>query len=59
MTGNPAQMTIRRPGDAVWFAPGERHWHGAADHAPFGYVSIQAMKDGRFVEWFGPVEKTP
>ncbi|MEZ5676745.1 MAG: hypothetical protein R3D81_16450 [Thalassovita sp.] len=21
-----------RPGDIVWFAPGERHWHGARKH---------------------------
>src|SRR3974390_1735625 len=24
-----------RPGDVVWFAPGEKHWHGAAPTAAF------------------------
>ena len=45
-----------RPGDAVWFAAGEKHWHGAAEDAPFSYVSIQATDGERFVDWLEPVE---
>lgn len=45
-----------RPGDSVWFAPGERHWHGATPAGPFSYVSIQPKKDGTAVRWMEPVE---
>jgi quercetin dioxygenase-like cupin family protein len=45
-----------REGDSIWFAPGERHWHGAAPDSSFSYISIQAVQDGRSVDWFGPVE---
>ncbi len=47
-----------RAGDSVWFAPGERHWHGATPVSPFSYVSVQAVKDGAAVTWFEPVETT-
>lgn len=46
-----------RAGDAVWFAPGERHWHGAAPACPFHYLSVQPVMNGAAVEWFGPVEQ--
>ncbi|WP_114089255.1 cupin domain-containing protein [Thalassospira profundimaris] len=42
-------------GDAVWFAPDERHWHGAAPESSFEYLSIQPVKDGKAVDWFEPV----
>jgi quercetin dioxygenase-like cupin family protein len=28
-----------RPGDVVWFAPGEKHWHGASPTAAMTHVS--------------------
>lgn len=43
-------------GDAVWFAPGERHWHGATAEDSFSYISIQAVENGRSVDWFEHVE---
>ncbi|EJC77775.1 hypothetical protein Rleg10DRAFT_6490 [Rhizobium leguminosarum bv. trifolii WSM2012] len=46
-----------RAGDAVWFAPSERHWHGASDHSPFSYLSIQASENGSVVEWLHQVER--
>jgi quercetin dioxygenase-like cupin family protein len=46
-------------GDSVWFAPGERHWHGASPDKPFCYISIQAVEGGRSVDWFEPVEPQP
>jgi hypothetical protein len=44
-----------RPGDCVWFAPNERHWHGAAAQSIFTYVSIQRVHQGSVVHWFEPV----
>jgi quercetin dioxygenase-like cupin family protein len=55
--GSPI-ITVRQ-GDSVWFAPGERHWHGAAPDDSFSYISIQAVQDGRAVDWFEPVETRP
>ncbi|MGO4355485.1 cupin domain-containing protein [Rhizobium sp. RAF36] len=45
-----------RTGDAVWFAPHEKHWHGAAAGSPFSYISIQATDGERIVDWLEPVE---
>lgn len=45
-----------RAGDSVWFAPGERHWHGASPSAPFGYLSVQPVKDGTAVHWMEAVD---
>lgn len=47
-----------RAGDAVWFAAGERHWHGASPTSPFSYVSVQPVKDGTAVNWFEQVDST-
>jgi quercetin dioxygenase-like cupin family protein len=44
-----------RVGDAIWFAPGERHWHGAAPTSAFGYISVQPVADGTPVHWMEPV----
>jgi quercetin dioxygenase-like cupin family protein len=43
-----------RAGDAVWFAPDEAHWHGAASQSVFSYVSVQSMQDGAAVHWLEP-----
>jgi quercetin dioxygenase-like cupin family protein len=40
-----------RPGDVVWFEPGEKHWHGAAPTTPMTHIAIQAARDGRAVDW--------
>ncbi len=45
-----------RSGDAVWFAAGEKHWHGATADSPFSYISIQATEAGHIVDWLEPVE---
>ena len=44
-------------GDCVWFAPGERHWHGAAPTATFSYISIQGVREGTAVDWMEPVDR--
>ncbi len=40
-----------RQGDVVWFAPDERHWHGAAPDAAMSHIAIQEVKDGQVVTW--------
>lgn len=49
-------VTEVRAGDAVWFGPGERHWHGATPISPFSYISVQCVEDGTAVCWMEPVE---
>jgi len=39
------------PGDVVWFAPGEKHWHGAAPETAMTHIAIQEVKDGKVVDW--------
>jgi len=40
-----------RPGDVVWFAPGEKHWHGAAPDTAMQHIAIQEALDGKAVDW--------
>lgn len=40
-----------RPGDVVWFPPGEKHWHGAAPTTAMTHIAIQESLDGKVVEW--------
>jgi len=44
-----------RPGDVVWFAPGEKHWHGAAPGTAMQHIAIQEALDGKVVEWMEQV----
>lgn len=43
------------PGDVVWFAAGERHWHGAAPDATMTHIAVHAALNGSTVDWDGPV----
>jgi quercetin dioxygenase-like cupin family protein len=40
-----------RPGDVVWFEPGEKHWHGASDSTAMSHIAVQEMVDGSAVTW--------
>jgi quercetin dioxygenase-like cupin family protein len=40
-----------RPGDVVWFPPGEKHWHGAGPKTAMTHIAIQEALDGKVVEW--------
>ena len=40
-----------RPGDVVWFAPGEKHWHGASPTTAMTHIAIQEALDGKVVDW--------
>lgn len=44
-----------RPGDIVWFAPGERHWHGAGAATAMSHLAVQEAEDGVTVTWLEPV----
>lgn len=43
------------PGDVVWFAPGEKHWHGATANTGMSHIAIQEKLDGKAVDWLEPV----
>jgi quercetin dioxygenase-like cupin family protein len=44
-----------RPGDVVWFPPGEKHWHGAAPTTAMTHIAIQENLDGKVVDWLEKV----
>ena len=44
-----------RPGDVVWLAPGEKHWHGAAPATAMTHIAIQEELDGKVVDWMEKV----
>src|SRR6476661_5357039 len=44
-----------RPGDVVWFAPGEKHWHGATAITAMSHIAVQEKLDGKTVDWLEKV----
>jgi len=40
-----------RPGDVVWFAPNEKHWHGATSTTAMSHIAIQEKLNGSPVTW--------
>ena len=40
-----------RPGDVVWFEPGEKHWHGAGPDTAMLHLAMQEALDGTYVDW--------
>lgn len=44
-----------RPGDVVWFEPGEKHWHGATATTAMTHIAVQEQLDGRTVDWLEKV----
>lgn len=42
-------------GDVVWFAPGEKHWHGAAPTTAMSHIAIQEKLNGSPVDWMEQV----
>jgi quercetin dioxygenase-like cupin family protein len=43
------------PGDVIWFAPGEKHWHGAAPTTAMTHIAIQERLDGQTADWMEKV----
>jgi quercetin dioxygenase-like cupin family protein len=45
-------IEVIRPGDRVFFEPGEDHWHGAATNRFMTHIAMQqADDDGNVVTW--------
>jgi quercetin dioxygenase-like cupin family protein len=40
-----------RPGDVVWFSPGEKHWHGAAPSTAMSHIATRRRRMGKW--WTG------
>ena len=40
-----------RPGDVVWFEPGEKHWHGAAPTTAMTHIAVVEKSDGQSADW--------
>ncbi len=44
-----------RPGDVIWFPPGEKHWHGATATTAMTHIAIQERQGGKTVDWLEKV----
>jgi len=44
-----------RPGDVVWFPPGEKHWHGASPTTAMTHIALQENLNGKVVDWMEKV----
>jgi quercetin dioxygenase-like cupin family protein len=44
-----------RPGDVIWFSPGEKHWHGATATTAMTHIAIQEALNSKAVEWMEQV----
>jgi quercetin dioxygenase-like cupin family protein len=44
-----------RPGDVIWFPPGEKHWHGAAPTTAMTHIAIVEELDGKSADWLEKV----
>jgi len=44
-----------RPGDVVWFPPGEKHWHGASPSTSMTHIAIQEQCEGKSADWMEKV----
>jgi quercetin dioxygenase-like cupin family protein len=44
-----------RPGDVIWFPPGEKHWHGAAPATAMTHIAVVELLDGKSADWMEQV----
>jgi len=47
-----------KPGDVVWFPPGEKHWHGAKPTTAMSHIAIVEHVNGNTADWMEPVTDT-
>jgi quercetin dioxygenase-like cupin family protein len=47
--GGPVEEV--RPGDVVWFPPGEKHWHGATPTTAMTHIAVHEGLDNKMVDW--------
>ncbi len=43
------------PGDTIWIAPGEKHWHGATPDHAMSHIAIQEELEGKHADWLEQV----
>jgi quercetin dioxygenase-like cupin family protein len=46
-----------RPGDIVWFPPGEKHWHGATATNAMTHIAIAESLGEKAVDWLEQVSE--
>jgi quercetin dioxygenase-like cupin family protein len=46
-----------RPGDVIWFEPGEKHWHGATPTTAMTHIALQERLSGSAVDWMEHVSE--
>lgn len=51
--GGPVEHV--RPGDIVFFAPNEKHWHGAEANCAMTHIAIAEKQNGLVVTWMEKV----
>jgi quercetin dioxygenase-like cupin family protein len=39
----------------IWFAPGEKHWHGATPTTAMTHIGIQQALNGKPIDWIEKV----
>ncbi len=44
-----------RPGNVIWFPPGEKHWHGATATTAMTHIAIVEQLDGKTADWMEKV----
>ena len=44
-----------RPGDVIWFGPGEKHWHGASPSKAMSHIAVHEAVNGEVVSWMKQV----
>jgi quercetin dioxygenase-like cupin family protein len=49
------QIEEIRAGDVIWFAPGEKHWHGAAPTTAMTHIAIVEKLEGKSADWMEKV----
>jgi len=48
-------VEVIRPGDVIWFPPGEKHWHGATATTAMTHIAIVEKLDGKSADWMEQV----
>ena len=43
------------PGDVIWVAPNEKHWHGASPTKAMSHIAIHEELNGEVVNWLEKV----
>jgi quercetin dioxygenase-like cupin family protein len=46
-----------RPGDVIWFAPGEKHWHGATATTAMSHIALVEQLEGNSADWMEQVSE--